>query len=67
MFSVAAAAGTTVFSEVADDMLESWAGSRRRGSGGAAGRGVRFPGGGSLGSLVMDVGVDGDMLSQPCN
>ena len=54
-------AGITVFSDVADDILESWAGSCRRGSGGAAGRRVKFPGDGSLSSLVMEVGVDGDM------
>ena len=54
-------AAITVFSDAADDILESWAGSSMRGSGGATGRWVRFPGEGSLGSLVMELGEDGDM------
>ena len=58
-------AAITVFSDAADDILESWAGSSMRGSGGATGRWVGFPGEGSLGSLVMELGEDGDML-QTC-
>ena len=60
-------ASTTVFSDAAEDMLilESWAGSCRRGSGGATGRGLKLFGDECWGVLVIEDGVEVDIL-QTC-